>query len=1008
MTQFDFNIVRDPRVFEQNRLPAHSDHEYYLRDEDMQKGISDARELMNGIWYFHYAKNPSLAPEGFWKDSCDCRDWDEIRVPAHIQMEGYDKPQYVNVQYPWEGTDEIRPGEIPMHFNPTADYVKYFEIPDFMANGPVYISFQGVESGFALWLNGTYVGYSEDTFDVSEFDLTPYIRDGENKLAVRVFKWTASSWCEDQDFFRFSGIFRDVYLFTIPKVHIQDMKIQTLLDDAYQNADLVLDLKATAVGSVHIELLDGENKILDEEEILAIENHFSYPVEAPKLWSAEGPNLYDLKLTVSDENGVPVEYISEKVGFRSFEMKDHIMCLNGRRIVFKGADRHEFCSESGRVLPDQDIWTDLVNMKRHNINAVRTSHYPNKTSFYRMCDVLGLYVMDETNLESHGDWTAYLMKQIPLEEVVPGDRADYHDMIIDRAHSFFERDKNHPSILIWSCGNEAFGGSTIYDETKHFHAWDPTRLVHYEGVVNDPRYPDTTDMVSTMYAPVDQIQEYLKEHRDKPYINCEYTHAMGNSCGAMDKYTDLTETEPLFQGGFIWDYIDQSLTKKNRYGEDYQAYGGDFGDRPTDYSFSGNGIAYGGEDRKSSPKMQEVKYNYQNIRLKFADGRVTVKNGNLFVNTDTFAGKAVLKKEGQVIAEAPFDVSVAPLSEETFDLPLVPPDVEGEYVETISFSLKEDTPWAKAGHEVAWGQTVMGAMVYPASHKGYFRVIRNWFNIGVKGDNFEVLFSGANNGLASYKYGGVEMLPDMPRPNFWRPMTENDIANQLPMRGGQWKIASMYSNNKYEHGRQMKFLSLDIQEDSVKVTFPFITATKPAVDGSVTYTVYPDGQIDVHLAMDPSAEVGVLPEFGMLFTMDADYDHVKWYGRGAWETYADRKHARIDVYENRVVDNMAKYLRPSECGNKTDVRWAEVADARGRGLMFWGAPMNFSALPYSPDQIDYAQHAYELPRVFKTWIRVSSQQMGVGGDDTWGALVHPEFNIDNTKALSFDFSFKGI
>jgi beta-galactosidase len=583
VTTFDYGIVKNPEIFEQNRLAAHSDHDYYRTSEAEKAGESDFRYLLNGIWKFSYAKNYASSIQNFFASDYDCRPWDEIRVPSHIQTEGYGAPSYVNTQYPWDGKEAVEPGEIPTIFNPVASYTKYFTLPSDWTEGPVYISFQGVESGFALWLNGQYVGYSEDSFTPSEFDLTPFIhRDGENKLSVMVFRFTAGSWCEDQDFFRFSGIFRDVYLYTVPQTHVRDLRIRTLLDDAYENAVLEVTTQVTAAGKASVTLLDDGDVVATQEAKLEGETKLTMDIEHPKKWSAEYPNLYDLRLEIYNEKGEFQEVVTEKVGFRRFELIDHVMCLNGKRIIFHGVNRHEFSANNGRCITNDDIVKDIVTMKQNNINAIRTSHYPNRTFLYRMCDLYGIYLIDETNLETHGVWDSIGRGIHDISYSVPGDRGEYLELILDRAKSMFERDKNHPSILIWSCGNESFGGTNLLKMHDKFHEWDDTRLVHYEGCVWDDRYPDTTDIYSTMYHPVAQIKEYLKEHRDKPYINCEYTHAMGNSCGAMHKYTDLTHEDPLFQGGFIWDYIDQSMTLKDRYGVEFQGYGGDFGDRPND------------------------------------------------------------------------------------------------------------------------------------------------------------------------------------------------------------------------------------------------------------------------------------------------------------------------------------------------------------------------------------------------------------------------------------------
>ena len=593
MGVFQYEKVKDPTYYGENRVPAHSDHRYYGSVEEMEQHVENFRHSLNGLWKFHYAKNYESTIPGFETPEYDCTKWDDIRVPAHIQMEGYDAPQYANVQYPWEGREEIQPGEIPERFNPTASYVKYFEVPD-------------------------------------------------------------------QDFFRFSGIYRDVYLYTIPEVHVSDLKVQTLLDDTFTKADLVIDTKTIGKGKVKITLSKDGTALQSTEGVLDGETQFVLKVDHPELWSAETPVLYDLLLEVTAEDGTVQELIPQRVGFRRFEMKDHIMMLNGKRIVFKGVNRHEFSSVSGRVVSREELIKDLTTMKQNNINAIRTCHYPDAVGIYDLCDEYGIYMIAECNMESHGTRDTDAVRNGDFSGVVPCDRPEWMDCMLDRVNSMYQRDKNHPAILIWSCGNESFGGKVIFEMSQLYRKMDPTRLVHYEGVNDDRRYNDTSDMESRMYTTVNEIREFLAKDRRKPYVCCEYAHAMGNSCGAMKKYMDLTEEEPMFQGGFIWDYIDQSIYKKDRYGKEFQAYGGDFDDHPCDYNFSGNGIVYGGE-RDASPKMQEVKFCYQNISIDVQKDKAVVKNKNLFVNTDTFACVVLLEKEGKKLKEVPMEVSVEPL-----------------------------------------------------------------------------------------------------------------------------------------------------------------------------------------------------------------------------------------------------------------------------------------------------------------------------------------------------------
>ena len=1049
--EFDVKKIHDPKFFKENCMAAHSDHVTYKNEAEAMEQNSSFRLSLDGIWKFHYAKNDAQTIPGFEAENYNCRPWDDIRVPAHIQMEGYDIPQYANIQYPWDGREDVWRDAVPTDFNPVASYVKYFTLPEgFIKNG-LYISFQGVESGFALWLNGSYVGYSEDSFTPSEFDLTPYVKEGENKLAVKVFKWSSSSWCEDQDFYRFSGIFRSVYLYTMPKVHVYDLKVQPVVEESLENAKLVLDMeicgkvetveksaddakmqnvsakitltgsrddsKEGAAGSV------SENTIFFETISFQPNNtsdtirftdtgaatvHFEQQVSHPALWSAEHPDLYTLTVELFDESGNCVEYISQNIGFRRFEMKDGIMTLNGKRIVFKGVNRHEFSSKTGRAVSKEEVLQDIITMKQNNINAIRTCHYPDASGIYELCDRYGLYMIAENNLESHGSWDAASHGLVPKDTIVPGDNMDWEPMMLDRVNSCYQRDKNHLAILIWSVGNESYGGKVIFDMSEKFRAVDPHRLVHYEGIFNDRRYEGTSDMESQMYTSVENIKKFLAEHKEKPFICCEYTHAMGNSCGAMHKYTDLTDTEPRYQGGFIWDYIDQSILKKDRYGQEFQAYGGDCGERPTDYNFSGNGICYGG-GREASPKMQEVKFNYQNISVAFEEeGKFTVINKNLFADTGEYQCVAILQKNGIVVKKQKIDTNVAPLSSGTYEIPFEIPD-DAEYAVTVSFVLREDTLWAEAGHEVAFGQKVYKKEVKSAVPEKPLKVVRGKVNIGVKGDDFDCLFSLLNGGLVSYRYAGKEMIGKIPMPNFWRAPVDNDNGSMAPGRYAQWKIASMYISHRNGGMFDNVPTTVEETEHSVTITYTYYMPTTPASKCQAAYTVYGDGTVETKLTYDPVEGLPDMPEFGMMFKLNADYDNVEWYGYGPEETYADRRHgAKLGIYKNKAADNMAKYLVPQECGNKVGVRYAKVTDDRGRGLLFSGDELSFSALPYTPHELENAAHPYELPQVHYTVVRVALAQMGVGGDDSWGAWVHPEYHIDVTKPLEFTFRFRGI
>ena len=1022
MRTFDFEtIVKDPAVFADGRLPAHSDHVAFRSEAELAAGESSLRLCLDGVWKFHYANNIQAAPEGFWREDYDTRSWDTIRVPAHIQMEGHGAPAYVNTQYPWDAQEELKPGEVPAYFNPVADYVTEFTLPEGFRGHSVVLSFQGVESGFACWLNGTYLGYSEDSFTPADFCLDGLLREGGNKLAVRVFQWTPGSWFEDQDFYRFSGIFRSVLLCALPKTAVLDLSVVPTLSDDYSRGFVRVCARMRGEGRLELSLLREGRELTAAEAVIdsgLAEAELSIP--APALWSAEDPALYALRLRVLDERGAQTEVLEQAVGFRRFEMKDGLMLLNGKRIVFKGVNRHDFSSISGRVPNLEELERDIVTMKRHNINAIRTSHYPNQSALYALCDRYGLYVMDECNMETHGSWDAYLRHQAGPDYVIPKDHEEFAPLLLDRIRSLYERDKNHPCVLIWSCGNESYGGSVIQKMSDLLRSLDPRRLVHYEGITWDRSCPDTSDMESRMYAPVTQIEDWLRQHPEKPLIYCEYTHAMGNSCGGMHLYTDLSDREPKYQGGFIWDYVDQSLYKKDRYGQWFQAYGGDCGERPTDYNFSGNGVVYGG-DRVPSPKLQEVKFNYQNITVDFDGTGFTVRNKNLFTDTAAFQALAILQKDGRDWKQTPLGISVPPLSEAHF---AYPPELlrevalqeqaalslgkePPEFALTVSFRLRRDTLWAKAGHEVAFGQKVWKRERPAFTCADDLTVVRGKWNLGVRGARFSAQFSAIRPGLTSYVFDGAELIEKMPLPNFWRSPVDNDRGNAMPQRYAQWKIASLYVTGQYE-GAAL-FPEVERREHSVLVTYEYRMPTRPVSACTLSYEVFGDGTVLTTLSYKAVRGLPDMPEFGMLFKLSADYDRFLWYGLGPEENYVDRRRgARLGVYEKPVRENLARYLTPQESGNRCGVRWAKVVDRRGRGMEFFGDELSVNVLPWTPHELENAAHPYELPPVHHTVVRVALQQMGVGGDDSWGAKTHEEDLLPAEQDLCLRFGFRGL
>jgi beta-galactosidase len=991
--------LSDTSIFAVNRIEAHSDHKYYITENEMNSGDMKLRQSLNGNWKFSFAINPSSRIKNFYNLDFDCNSWKDIEVPGHIQLQGHDKLQYINTMYPWDGHSELRPPHISEEYNPVGSYVKYFTLGEAVKNAPLYISFQGVESAFYVWLNGNFVGYSEDSFTPSEFELTQYIREGENKLSVEVYKRSTGSWLEDQDFWRFSGIFRDVYLYSIPKIHVQDLFVKTKLDSEYKNAVLEVEMKivGSTTGTIDLEIKNSKGIGLANIKGNKLENKMKLKLDINevKLWSAEDPYLYTIYITIRDENDNIVELVPQKVGFRTFEMIDKVMNINGKRIVFKGINRHEFNCRTGRAITKEDMLWDIRFLKQNNINAVRTSHYPNQSLWYELCDEYGIYLIDEANLETHGSWMK--MGQVIPDWVIPDSKPEWHDIVLDRAKSMVERDKNHPSILIWSCGNESFGGENIYKMSEYYREKDPSRLVHYEGIFHDRRFNETSDMESRMYAKPHEIEEYLNNNPQKPYISCEYMHAMGNSCGAMHKYTELEDRHKLYQGGFIWDYIDQAVMKKDRYGNEFFAYGGDFDDRATDYNFCGDGIVYA--DRTVSPKVQEVKKLYQNLKL-YADKKgVKVRNENLFIDTSNYILEYSLNYNGEELYKGLMEIIVKAGEEEYYEFDLPEVTDSGEYTVNVSFKLKKDTIWAKAGHEIAFDQ-----YVYCIEEKeelkvlNKIKVIHGDVNIGIKNRDFGILFSKQEGGIVSLRYNGKELITRTPMPIYWRATTDNDNGNKHGFRCAQWHEASMF--------QKCKDVQVFEYEFSVTVEYTYDLPLAVPTEVKVAYTAYENGEIKVKCGYKGVEGLPEMPIFGLAFRLSADYDTFNFYGMGPEENYIDRLHgARLGIYEKLVKDNVSRYLVPQESGNHTDVRWAKIKDKNGFGIEFAAInnPFELGVSPYTAFELQNALHYYELPPINYTIVTVAGKQMGVGGDDSWGAPVHKEYLIDSSKDMNFEF-----
>ncbi|WP_422660632.1 glycoside hydrolase family 2 TIM barrel-domain containing protein [Paenibacillus sp. EC2-1] len=1019
----------NPETFQLNRMDAHSTMITYDSLEEALAGkLEQSRSYcsLNGMWKFAWAENPNSRIVNFYEQDYNSDAWAEIPVPSHWQLQGYDYPHYTNVIYPWVEQEDLKPPYAPTKYNPVGSYIRTFTVPEDWKDQPVFISFQGVESAFYIWLNGELVGYSEDSFTPSEFDLTPYLVPGENKLAVEVYRWSDASWLEDQDFWRMSGIFRDVYLFTAPDVHIYDFHVTAGLDHNYEHGSLsvksrIHNYSETDHSSVTLEvqLYDEEHNpvwtsALSEqvsigtkpEEVLEL----GAEVGSPKKWSAEFPHLYTLVLELKDQDGQTVQYISSKVGFRSFEIKDGLMKINGETIEFKGVNRHEFSQTKGRAIGEDEMLADIKLMKAYNINAVRTSHYPNHPKWYSLCDEYGLYVIDEVNLETHGTWT-YGQKE--LEDTLPGSKPEWRENVLDRSKSMVERDKNHPSIVIWSLGNESFGGDNFIHMYEYFKEADPSRIVHYEGVFHYRASEAASDIESQMYTHVSNIEKYAKSNPQKPFIVCEYSHAMGNSCGGLSTYWELFDRYPVLQGGFIWDWIDQAILTRNEDGQEYLAYGGDFGDSPNDGTFCGNGLIFA--DRTVTPKIYEVKKCYQNVRFSAIDydqETVSISNRNLFTNLVDYDLQWNVLRNGQPVAEGVHQVDIAPGATVAVGISEALAACSGgefsdEYVLTLSFVLKKEQLWADKGHEVAFEQFVLkvgddAEVINKDKNSGKpVQITEQDALISVSGDDFSLKFDKATGALTSYMYADTEFMKQTPVPNFWRALIDNDRGNNLEERSGVWRTASAE--------RTLKNLTCEQGANIVTIEVVYSLPTSPESTCILTYTVNGEGAVQVQQELTPGADLSEIPEVGMMFELEGSFDTLTWYGKGPFENYSDRNTgAKIGLYSGLVKDQWVPYLRPQECGNKTEVRYASIHNNQGLGMEIQGLPkVELNVLPFTPMEIEASDHAYKLPTSDKTVVRVMSQQMGVGGDDSWGSKPHPEYTLYADRSYRLSFSFKG-
>ena len=972
-------------------------------------------QSLNGQWKYHFSKTQLERVAGFEAVTYDDSKWTTIPVPANVEIEGHGVPIYTNIKYPWgKPTPPVVDPANP--YNSVSSYRHTFNVPNEWAGKKIFISFDGVNSFFYLWINGKKVGFSKDSRTLAEFDITAFVKPGANMIAAEVFRWCDGSYLEDQDFFRLSGIFRDVYLWCAPATRIRDFQVNTPLDSNYKDAELKVAVDVVNGKDTTIEYLleDAQGKSVVDLRVKAEgdKSVLSTPIKNPLKWSAEKPNLYRLFITLKDKTGTVLQVVSTRVGFRSVELKDGNLLVNGQRIFLKGVNRHEHDIKTGQTMNMVMMVNDIQLMKQHNINTVRTAHYPNIPSWYELCDEMGLYVYDEANIECHG---AQNLTKDP----------NWLDAYMDRTVRMLERDKNHASIIIWSVGNENGWGKNLETTARWMKQRDPSRLIHSCEADSRPE----TDMISPMYPNPSALAKYASEKRDRPYIMCEYAHAMGNSSGDLWSYWKQIYTKPYLQGGCIWDWVEQGMYQparadrsrqfeKPKAGEKvFQAYGGDFyytdkDGKPmhdvkgphegiaSDDNFCCNGLV--SADRTPHPGILEVKKVYQDIHLSadnIAEGTIKVKNGFFFRTlNENIIGTWEVKANGNVLQQGSFDVpALAPEKEGTIKIPFQKLQAEPgtEYWLNVSFKLDKDTSWAVAGHEVAWEQFAMrkGAPVTPKQPTGSLTVQQNGKTINVKGEAFAATIEGGL--LTALTYNGVALIQEPLRPDFWRAPTDNDRGFKSEKSHGDWKtIGAEWTPEKVtvveQSAKQVKIVA---EGKLPKVGAPY----------SLTYTFSPDGEIAITANYTGVEKKQWPTRFGLQMLMPEGFETITWYGCGPQETYSDRCDSVIDLYSGKIDEQYFDYTEPCESGNKVKVRWTAIANAKGKGLLAIADKnlLSVKALRYTAEDLQSHKHTFQMPQRKTTTLNLDLVQMGVGGDDSWGAKPHKEFQLPSDKNYSY-------
>ncbi len=1007
--------IQDPESLRLNTVESAAAGVPYGRPAaamEQTRAASQYYRSLNGPWRFRWSPDPQSRPVGFQKPGFDVRDWERISVPSNWQMEGYGTPIYLNTRYPFKVDPPRVMGTPPDSFttyearNPVGSYRRTFTVPDSWDGRQVFLQFDGADAALFLWVNGERVGYSQGSRTAAVYNVTEYLQEGENTVAVEVYRFCDGSYLEDQDMWRLSGLYRDVFLWSAGDGHIRDFFVQTELDEQYEDAELEVDVElqrfADRAGTYTVEaelrgpegkatihtFSSGEQRVAPGDSTTLT---LSKSVEDPEKWTAETPTLYPLLLTLRDEQGNVVEIRRANVGFREVEQRNGQFLVNGKPVLLRGVNRHEHDSETGHWVTRESMIRDIKMMKQNNVNAVRNSHYPMRPMWYRLCDRYGLYVIDEANVESHyfGFGADNAIASSP----------DFVASHMGRTQRMVELYKNHPSVIAWSLGNEAGAGPTFHKMYEWAKQRDPTRPTLYRHTG-----PEYTDAFSPTYQTVPEMLEYAHGDHDDPYIHIEYAHAMGNSLGNFKEYWDAMESHRLLQGGFIWDWVDQGLRRPvpdsvtNPPAGTYYAYGGDFGDIPNDNNFCINGVVKA--DRTPDPELREMKKVHQNVDMQpvnVRNGQVRIENEYFFTNLDEFEATWTLRQNGEEVRSGTIGrIDLAPRNRRVVTIDVGDTKgLAGEVYLEVSFALPEATRWAEAGHVVAWEQMKMPgtgwgpALVQDGGAEGTLELEREADRFVVTTGEVHAVVNRETGLLTSYQTEDTELLSTPLAPSFWKQPNDNQRGNDYRERLAPWRTAadSLAVDTVRAHRTS---------DGSVVVTTDLVVPVHEA-DVQLHHVVHGDGrvQIDVQYTPGTYGDVPTLPRFGLEFQMPETFNQATWYGRGPHETYPDRKTSgRVAVHSRPVEEWIHPYVEPQDNANRTDVRWVQFADEQGQGLQVVAErPMNVAARPYTDETLAEAQHTYDLMRAETVTVHLDAGLHGVGGDDSWGERTHPQYTV---------------